>query len=62
MTLQSPSSALMFLSAQIVFGPISVVAESPRSQTPLVVLRTKHVGRVVVRRGVADCMTLPRAV
>lgn len=48
MTYESASSALMFLSAPIVFEPITVVAEGLGSQTPLVVLGTKHVGRTAV--------------
>lgn len=38
------SSALMSLSAPIVFQPVTVVAEGPGSQTPLVVSGTEHVG------------------
>lgn len=78
MTYESASSALMFLSAPIVFQPITVVAEGPGSQTPLVVLGTEHVGRTAVWEknkinkkkikkekgggGGADRATLPRAV
>lgn len=56
MTLQSASPPLMFLSALIVLLPISVVAESAKSQTPLGVLGTKRVGTVAVRKGAADCL------
>lgn len=43
-TYESASSALMSLSAPIVFEPVTVVAEGPGSQTPLVVSGTEHVG------------------